>query len=534
MLSNTSRLFLTFFLTFQALGFYFTHSGMETWDSASHLNQSQWLIHRFFFTPFVTPEVGVTWYGPLWETVLGIFSEILFRGLHDPTWIRYSINFTLLPITLFFTFKMLRRADYSKGTAFLAVVLLLGCIRLGGHSILNTKDFPLACAYLLVSLYFWIFLTELRNKSIHDPLSRKEVLIGSGLAVVPYLVRPPMIFHILLWLTWCFSRTLMMPSRSKKGIAKEILKPILAMVFWFYLLWPTLWTASPRNIIDSIRKFSHFPVGGLTRVFSETYDVQHLPIWYPYAWIPVILHPFTFALLILGLGLCLFPGAPFLKGTGVQFKSIKLSLKSWLALCFALPCLAILIKHPVFYDEERHVLFLFPILLVLGALGFEKIKGSWKLSMGALSLILSGMTYAQWGRYSYIYQSPLVGHTLFTGDYWAVCTSDMINELPHYVPEGARIGYLMPPPIVRLQLNRLHNSTYPPLKNFPDYSFEELDPSHYMPPENGYVLSLNRFDRGEIERADLNSGRAKQVFALTLPTKETACRLLYYPKLSKP
>ena len=55
---------------------------------------------------------------------------------------------------------MLVRAGVRRSTALLAVALLFGAVRLGGHALVNVNDFPMAMLSLLVMLYLWIKLRE--------------------------------------------------------------------------------------------------------------------------------------------------------------------------------------------------------------------------------------------------------------------------------------------------------------------------------------------------------------------------------------
>src|SRR5437763_16454867 len=123
-----------------ALGFLVTAPGMATWDSLPHLDRSRWLVHMYGLPSWWQSDridETLKWYGPLWALFLGLASEVLLPFVHDPLWVEQSFNFALWPVGLYAVWRLLARAGVRHSTALLAVALLFGAVRLGGHALVN-------------------------------------------------------------------------------------------------------------------------------------------------------------------------------------------------------------------------------------------------------------------------------------------------------------------------------------------------------------------------------------------------------------
>ena len=165
-----------------ALGFALTAGGVATWDSLANFDRSRWLLHTYGLPSSRTAtglDETMKWYGPLWSLFLGLMSEVELKFVHDPTWVQHAFNFALFPAGLYATERLLERAGVRRSTAILAVALLFGAIRLGGHALVNVNDFPMAMLSLLVMLYLW---TKVRRGGCRRPRGRKIFASDAGLA----------------------------------------------------------------------------------------------------------------------------------------------------------------------------------------------------------------------------------------------------------------------------------------------------------------------------------------------------------------
>ena len=437
-----------------ALGFALTAGGVATWDSLANFDRSRWLLHVYGLPSSRTAnglDETMKWYGPLWALFLGLMSEVELKFVHDPTWVQHAFNFALFPVGLYATKRLLERAGVRRSTAILAAALLFGAIRFGGHALLNVNDFPMAMLSLLVMLYLWTKLREV------DPGARaagrfpRAKLVWLGMvAIVPFLIRPPVALQLVTLEAFLalYGWTALRGARWwRRGELLAI--PLAAAVVFTVAVWPALWEHG-RTVTwqKGLTTFARFGWRDTIRYFGRSTMSNALPRWYPFIWLPVMLSPATFLVFLWGLGRgalrrSLVPQSFLLPtrrgGTqgGTIDLSIDLSLRRWLAIHAALLWLGVIVLHPTIYDEERHLLFLYPPLLVLAALGLDDLGERLKYGLVALVVAGASLSYVEWGRYSYVYKSPLIGDRhaeRFMGDYWAACVPLAIDALAGRVP----------------------------------------------------------------------------------------------------
>ncbi len=511
------------------LGFFLSRNGVVTWDDLSHLDQSRWLMSKYgLIREQVTLLTIVKWYGPLWEIILGFFSG-LFGFLKDPLWVRHSVTFALFPMTLVLTYLLLVRAGFARSTAFLASSLLFGLIRLGGHALVNVKDTPLACSFLLATISLWILLRESQITSGGKGFTYKSLILMALVAMTPYLIRPPVMLHIaglLAFLTLYMILTL--PDLKSLSITKRILSiliPVAAGLAFLWLSFPTIWDFGWRGWISSFKLFKSFPWDGLVTFYGQTMVSTQLPRWYPLVWIPVIMHPIVLVCVAAGLTAGIF----FRKmAIGHSFEiptflgKWNLSFPLWLGIVTLGGWLAVLIQKPVLYDEERHVLFLFPPLILLGALGLDFLKAKIKIVLAAAVIAASLLSYAQWGRYAYVYKSPIIGDihaNRFMGDYWGAGVIPCLRALEGRVPPGSRI--FVPGPVFAAILGKNSLSENRLLGKDIFKSYVIVDQA----PESGpYWAIFNRLPFNH-EGVIKDTHEVKRIFETTMPPGDPACYL---------
>jgi hypothetical protein len=518
-----------------ALGFALTYSGVATWDALPHLDRSRWLVHRLGLPSSRSsndlPEL-MKWYGPLWVLILGILSEVVFAFLRDPMWVQHAFNFALFPLGLLAVYALLRRAGVVPSTAALAVAMILGLIRLGGHALVNVNDFPFAMASLLAMLYLWNKLRDLRvSFAVTGRYAASSLALLGVVSIVPYLIRPPVLAEIAIlmaFLGWFAGR----PSRRRDRVAMWLIPPLSALSLTI-AAWPSLWERSADGRMhwwNSFHSFVRFQWVGAVRFFGHTALSTHLPRWYAFVWWPVILSPVVFALLLAGLWLQLRSerAAPVARDFVLESRwgGWNLSLPRWLALHAALLWASVLLVHPTIYDEERHLLFLYPPVLVIAALGLDRLTERLKVGLAVLAAVTSLASYGQWGRYAYVYKSPLVGDrsaARFMGDYWGVCIPLAVRALPGRVPAGAEVVIPAAYDAAAIQYERLRQGRFSGMPGFGPYRLESASTS-----EHAYAILYNRMGFSDHAIALVPSGRVKILWTATMPPGDPACILVEY------
>jgi hypothetical protein len=488
----------------------------------------RWLIGKWTGQEVPVPFETVKWYGPLWEYVLALFTGALWF-LRDPVWIRHAVTFTLLPATLAGAALSLRASGESRGTALLAVALLSSNIRFVGHSLLNVKDFPFACGYLLSTLVLWSLL----NRKLVTPSGLLErpgwLFVATLVAVVPYLLRAPMISHWLLLVGLCLWSALLesrdVPWKRKWRVA---FLPLVIGPLVVFVLWPTLWETGIRGFPASFGLFSKFAWVGHVRLFGRSYLSTELPWWYGLAWIPVSWEPVGLAVLAVGLpGFVVLVTRTTLRTATWSASFLLQSLPVWVALFALAPAVAVLVLRPVLYDEERHLLFAMPLLAVGAALGLRGVGEKVKVGLSCLVLVSAASALASWGKYAYVYKDPFLPHAGnedFMGDYWGVSSGAMAQALHDHVPSGSYVVVIAPPEPLLEELERRESSLVLGAATPKSFQLEDKGP----PSGPFYVIATNRngVDRRVLE--DITAGRARQIWVERMPPGASVAAVLAY------
>jgi len=522
------------------LGFILTFPGLHQWDEEFALRHSNWILQQYglYHGDYVLfdniPEWKATkYYGPLWEFVLGIGAHYVFPFLHDPIWVRHALNFSLFPISIFCLFWLLRKMHVACSLSLLLAVVPLGIIRLGGHSLFNTRDAPAALGFLLSTVALWLSFHAVIRATSKKQLIKLCIWIAI-LVVVPSLLRMPLFLHLLL------SIAVLATINWKKQKTDFSRWPMIIIVcfaagFITFLCFPPAWTTSPRELWDILYTlFSYDLHWDHTPLFEHHYPSDNLPWWYAIFWIPIITHPLLLFCVASGavLQFCsLIPlGKPLLLRIGTH--SVQLSLQRWTWLCTGFAWIIVLLLKPELYDAERQILFLYPTLFFLCMLGLHVLRTRTQWLLASVLIIVSSFSYIGWGRYSYIYTSPffpgLTGD--MQGDYWGLCKPHAINVLLDHIPPGTYVRFSEPYVTGAFQRDRLtntHNWTYDPAFNYSMGPDVPLD----GPP---YATIFNNSYRSRIRgpaMIDIRNGKAEIRWQASLPTGEKVCTLIFYSEM---
>jgi hypothetical protein len=516
------------------LGFVLTARGMATWDSWPHLERSQWLV-RELGLPSSRRSHGLTemlkWYGPLWALFLGLMSEVVLPFFRDPLWVQQAFNFALYPAGLYALYRLLVRAGLAPSTSRLAVAMVLGAIRLGGHALFNVNDFPMAMLSLLVPLYLWNVLREGDPAARANGRVKRETLILLGIAaMVPFLVRPPVLVEpaLLTCLLVIYAVTALRGAPWPRRVELVALPLVVGLVFGA-AIWPSLWERGRAlPLRTAIFGFTRFAWSGPVRALGRAWTSTALPRWYPFIWFSIALTPAAAIVSAAGLARMFrrppLTSHPFL--LEVRGRTVDISLRRWLGAHALLFWLGVLILRPTLYDEDRHLLFLFPPLLVLGALAFDDLGARAKNVLAAILAVTSLVSYAQWGRYSYVYKSPLTGDrsaARFMGDYWGVCVPLAVTALQDRVPVDAEVVVRDPYDAAMAQYRRLRGGRFSARPEFGPYRLARKSSG-----PGSYEILYNRNGFNAPALRAVAEGRATLLWETAMPPGDPACVIVQY------
>jgi hypothetical protein len=508
------------------LGFALVREGLSTWDTRWHRQQMEWLVAKWSGRTVQPPFEAIKWYGPLYEYVLALATAVL-RSLRDPTCVRHAVTFTLLPLTLVAVYALLRRSGETRGTAALAAALLAGNVRFDGHALLNVKDFPFACGYLLATLVLWLLWSRRLSPAARFVERPGTVLLATVVSVVPYLMRAPVMAH------WC---VLVALGVSAAAVSKEApalrrwsvgLLPLVAGPLVAWAVWPALWETGPAGFLQSFTFFSAFTWEGQVRLFGRTFSATGLPWWYGPAWIPVSWEPVGLLTLVAGSVPFVLLAVRGLRSAFAPGGSLAASLPLWVAVFAAAPWAAVLVLRPVLYDEDRHVLFAMPLLAVAAALGLRRLPEPAKAGLAAAVAVSALAAGVQWGKYAYVYKDPLlprVDAEDFMGDYWCAASGAMAQALYDRVPDGSWVVVIAPVDVFVDELDRRVTSRLVAAPTPKSFRLEDRGP----PSGPFYVLATNRNHANARIAEDIAQGRAREVWSERMPSSRTPAAVLAY------
>ncbi|MCC6721670.1 MAG: hypothetical protein IT243_05665 [Bacteroidia bacterium] len=325
-------------------------------------------------------------------------------------------------IGLLFTGLLAKRAGNWQ-TGVLAFLFILLTPTIFGHGMNNQKDIPFM-AFYVTSLYYIIkFLEEMPNptKSTWVKLAVSIGILMSirvgGLIVFAYLL----MFSGILFLWNVYTKKHDFSTSNIWHYIKKIFKPSALGYGIGVIFWPAALQNPFKHPFEALKNFEKFSLVHIYEIFEgKKYYMKDFP-WYYEPKSMIITIPLF---VLIGFALAILISA-------IDFKKIKL----WHILVFlfatSFPIFYIIYKKSAVYSSWRHLLFVFPTIAVMAALGwqslFNKIKSNYiKLIPLIVLLALAGKTTAWMIKnhpYQYLYYNEIVGgvngaYGNYETDYW--------------------------------------------------------------------------------------------------------------------
>jgi tetratricopeptide (TPR) repeat protein len=348
-----------------------------------------------------TPRTNLKYYGQSFENGVTLISQIF--NIDDIFTLRHVANAIVAWLILVFTF-LLTKTLSNRYAAYLGVFLLLISPRFIGHSFNNLKDIPFALGYL-ASLYFTIrYLKNLKSTDF-------KLKTGLVLAMAfTFAIRPSgllMICYLWLFAGWIILRThgwdlkVMWPE-IKSLLILSASAYFIGILFWPYALENPFWHPIKSHLVmtDYLVRIRQLFEGQLQ--WSD-----QLPWYYLLKYLLI-----SVPVLVL-VGVSTYLMLPFLK----QWRS-KVSLSmGLLAFSIGFPLLFIVLQKANVYGGWRHILFIYPPLVVAAALGFTTIIKTYQnkiihLTFALMTIILAILPISFMLRnhpYQYVYFNELAG-----------------------------------------------------------------------------------------------------------------------------
>ncbi|MEZ5038293.1 MAG: glycosyltransferase [Saprospiraceae bacterium] len=314
------------------------------------------------------------YYGGLFDYAAAWCNKYI--GGLDEYEMRHVLNALVGFLLMLFTGLLAKEMSGSWRLGFWALLFMAASPRIFGHAMNNPKDIPFAAAYVFSLIYIIRFVKELPR-----PGARTILLLTLGIAA-SINVRVGGILLIAYLGFFVGLRFLLLPSlRKELWNGRTILRILVLMLlvaiggyFGGLAYWPYGWQSPIAHPLKALGEMSNFSASIRMLFEGKHLWSDELPWYYIPKWISIASPVYIL------IGALLFPFfmARFWKKDDAWL---------WLFLAFTLvfPVGYAIIKQSSLYDGMRHFLFVYPILVILGAKGWAQ-----------LSQLLPQKTY-RWG-----------------------------------------------------------------------------------------------------------------------------------------
>jgi hypothetical protein len=350
---------------------------------------------------------------------------------------------------LVLAWRLARRLGGPRA-GFLALALLATLPGWWGHMFFNSKDVPFAVG-MLASVLAWARCLEEWPR----PGLRTALFLGlavgltmgirvGGVLLGAYFAVP------FLALTLIEARRLG-PAAAMRRLGGGVLRLLPAAPVALAVLlpaWPWIMLA-PGNFLEAIAYLGHFPYGADTIFAGRLYPAEAVPARY---WPTLLLLQFSEAAL-LGLlaALLLLPGTLAVMTERRRLVLLLVGVAALFPVAYAVAA------RPTAYNNVRHFIFVLPPLLVLAALGLNRLLAMaprpWRGLAGvavAAGLLLPAVRIAQLHPYAYVYFNDLSGGVRaaegkYELDYWGTSFGELGRLIEARLPElqaRGRLGLL--------------------------------------------------------------------------------------------
>ncbi len=312
----------------------------------------------------VNPNLEKTtlqYYGQSFDNITYIVNKI--TGTDNPYESRHVMNslvgwLIILVAGLFLSHIMGWRA------AIFGMLFLFVSPRFLGHSYNNPKDIPFAFAYLFTIFQAVLFIREMPKTNIKRLI---YISLGIAMAISVRVGGLMLIAYLMLFVgvayVFSFSSKEYFSSKFWNGGFRLIGILGIFCIVGFYIgliLWPYAIEAPIKHSKESLDLMTNYSVG-IRQLFEGNNIWSDRAPWY---YLPKYIFMTIPILVIIGVAFTAIFAKPVIK-------KIKGTILFILVFACAFPVLYIIYKKSNVYGGWRHVLFIYPFLVMLAAVGFE-------------------------------------------------------------------------------------------------------------------------------------------------------------------
>jgi len=318
-----------------------------------------------------------------------------------------------------------------------------------GHSFINPKDAPFACAVIWTIYYCCRAIVE-------APRPTRATAIGFGIAFGFALGTRVVAVIALAYCAPAFvaytvgryreSRSLRVVLDEQRSFFGALLPALPIVLAITAIFWPWV-VQAPGNLETAFKLFSHFPWQGQVLFDGHLYKSDELPA----AYLPQLLALQLPEVALFGL----LAAAAFLVraafAQGLRSLTDPKSLSYSVVIAAALVPLAhFIVDRPIIYNGIRHYLFMVPPVVVLAGIGLDRTyeylrRHSVWFSRGfaaalGIAAAVQVTIMAQLHPYEYIYYNAFTGGVAgaagrYDLDYWGLSLAEATRDLEHVIAQ---------------------------------------------------------------------------------------------------
>ena len=437
--------FFIFLLFYFFIGAYLSIiNGITSDEYHSQLN---WEVHQSAIINFFKNgnydellNYGDKYQGVAFNLITQPFSIILNKfvsNLNDLStyggWLvaKHAAIFLVFSISGIFFYFLSYKITNNLIFAFISSLLYLLYPYLFGHAQFNEKDIPFL-SFWLINTY--ISLTIIESLFLEEKINNSKVILLSfltafliGIRIVGLLI----CFQYLISIVVLFNIKKIDINDFIKKNWKFFLIFTISLFIFIYILNPIFWHNPLVESINSITVMSKYWNEICTLTLGTCMNSFNLPSSYYFIWLF-----FKLPILII-IGILLFPFVEkkIFNETPASIYYLTLLISFFLILFI------FILKNVAVYDELRHVLFLVPLIFLIGLTNlfyFNK-----KLFIGLGSLVIFFFFLENFSLYPYQY-TWLNSFAKFTNiqknfeiDYWGVSNKNLAKKIVQYAKENS-------------------------------------------------------------------------------------------------
>ena len=315
-------------------------------------------------------KTAINVYGGFFDFLSAFLYQNIFHDMSGEFEFRHVLSSLFGALLLIFTGLIAQRMSGSWGTGMLTLVIVTFTPRLIGNSLSNPKDIPLAALYAFSLLQIVSFLTELPRLRWH-----RLLLLGLSFSLA-MAVRSPaavLIFYFGFF-TACYIIYLYFTGEMSQGQFLKTAGLTVAVAIGGYLCTAFFWPWDQSNPIlnpyRALTVFKNFSVFNHYELFEGKWIGNNEIPWY---FVPKWLYITLPVSVISGLVLFLIMSPKLLR-----HGFLKVLLYILIIFSFAVPLLPIIIGKSNIYNGARHILFMWPPIIVIASLGWNEVFKSVK------------------------------------------------------------------------------------------------------------------------------------------------------------